>query len=82
MRRYGQVALDKKLVMKFRDLVQSKQLEAAYDTSILALQIPATPRFMAKVGQYTMRGGSSFAKVDPALLVVEFRACLRSVSYV
>ncbi|EER02195.1 hypothetical protein Pmar_PMAR008977 [Perkinsus marinus ATCC 50983] len=43
------VALDKKLVMKFRDLVQSKQLEAAYDTSLLALQIPATPRFMAKM---------------------------------
>ncbi|KAF4676543.1 EF-hand domain (C-terminal) containing [Perkinsus olseni] len=43
------VGLEKKLVMTFRDLVQSKQLEAAYDTSTLALQIPATPRFMAKM---------------------------------
>ncbi|KAF4698841.1 hypothetical protein FOZ62_027471, partial [Perkinsus olseni] len=43
------VGLEKKLVMNFRDLVQSKQLEAAYDTSTLALQIPATPRFMAKM---------------------------------
>ncbi|KAF4646844.1 hypothetical protein FOL47_005559, partial [Perkinsus chesapeaki] len=43
------VALDKRLVTTFRDLIQSKQIEAAYDTSTLAMQIPATPRFMAKM---------------------------------
>ncbi|KAF4665709.1 hypothetical protein FOZ61_010611 [Perkinsus olseni] len=43
------VALDKKLAKTFSDLVQSKQVEAAYDTSTLALHIPATPGIMAKI---------------------------------